>query len=597
MRRFPFTLCFERSGMSARRIVGGLVTALLATPCAMAEDGAFAGVWPPPPPPFLTGAPAPAFIPPDDATSRGARLFSYGRIVPPPPFVGADENPFAALAITTPAAPAANPVAATAGPALPDIASGVRTIVASGAVDRRRDAAQVAAFYAARDFAPLWQSESGWTPAARAALERLKTAAEDGLDLRPYPLPMLEDGDAGARARADVALSLAVAAYARQATGVRVEPARISRLITARPEIVGVEAALDAVAGAGAGAGERLAAYNPQDEGYAALRAKLAELRRSAPVAREPIPQGPLLKVGMSDPRVPLIRQRFGLSPDMDAGANPIVYDTRLASAVADFQRENGLKPSGALTPRTVAALSGDEPGRLGATILANMEIRRWLPRAPGADRIEVNVPAYALALYRGGDIVHRTRVIVGKPDSPTPIFSDRMRFLIVNPYWNVPESIISKELLPKLASDPTYLQRLGYEVSERRGKLIVRQPPGERNALGRIKFMFPNDHAVYLHDTPARGKFAASRRAFSHGCVRVDQPFKLAEMVLGPQNGWSEARVRKMIGGKERTVDLPAPLPIHLQYFTAVVDERGELKLYDDIYGHAHRVKQALGL
>ena len=453
----------------------------------------------------------------------------------------------------------------------------------------------MAAFYIARDGAPLWYDGAHWTPAAHAALETLKRSADEGLDLRPYPLPLLERGDAAALARIDLALSQAVAAYARQATGARIEPTRISRLITARPEVVAVDSALASVADAGAEAGRRLAAFNPQTAGYAALREKLAELRRSAPVARERIPKGPLLRVGMSDPRVPLIRQRFGLTPNTDAGASPVVYDTQLASLVANFQRENGLTPSGALTARTVAALSGDEPGRLESTLLANMEIHRWLPHALGPDRIEVNVPSYSLSLYRNGDVSHTTRVIVGKPDTPTPIFSDRMRFLIVNPYWNVPESIITKELAPKLAADPTYLQRLGYEVSERRGKLIVRQPPGERNALGRIKFMFPNEHAVYLHDTPSRGKFAAGRRAFSHGCVRVDQPFKLAEAVLA--NGWTEAGVKRLIGGKERTVDLPAPLPIHLQYFTAVVDDKGELKLYEDIYGHAHRVKQALGL
>lgn len=597
--------------MGARRILGGLTAVLLcASATAQERAGSHAGAWPPPPPPFVTGEEVPVFAPPADETSLVPWLLGYSRVAPPP-FAAQGDNPFAALAAAareeTAPVPASATVAVPAGPAqidisqvdIPqaDIAAELRLIAASGGADRRRDAAQVAAFYAERDFAPLWQDAAGWTPAARPVLEKLKTAADDGLDLRAYPLPMLDRADAAERARADFALSLAAAAYARQATGARVEPARISRLITARPEVVSVEAALSAVSGAGADAGARLAAFNPQDAGYVALRAKLAELRRSTPIARDRIPQGPLLKVGMSDPRVPLIRQRFGLSPDMDAGANPIVYDTKLASLVADFQRENGLKPSGALTPRTVAALSGDEPGRLEATILANMEIHRWLPRALGPDRIEVNVPAYALTLYRDGEVAHRARVIVGKPDSQTPIFSDRMRFLIVNPYWNVPESIISNEMLPKLAADPTYLQRQGYEVSERRGKLIVRQPPGERNALGRIKFMFPNDHAVYLHDTPARGKFSAARRAFSHGCVRVDQPFKLAEMVLGPQNGWSEARVRKMIGGKERTVDLPAPLPIHLQYFTAVVDEKGELKLYDDIYGHAHRVKQALGL
>jgi murein L,D-transpeptidase YcbB/YkuD len=171
------------------------------------------------------------------------------------------------------------------------------------------------------------------------------------------------------------------------------------------------------------------------------------------------------------------------------------------------------------------------------------------------------------------------------------------MQFLIVNPYWNVPQSIIKKEMLPRLSQDPDYLKRLGYEVVSRAGKLSVRQPPGERNALGRIKFMFPNDYAVYLHDTPSRALFGSSRRAFSHGCVRVDQPFLFAETVLGQDNGWSEQRVKRLIGGGERYVYLPKPLPIHIEYFTTYVDDTGRLQLRDDIYGYSHRVKMALGL
>jgi murein L,D-transpeptidase YcbB/YkuD len=184
---------------------------------------------------------------------------------------------------------------------------------------------------------------------------------------------------------------------------------------------------------------------------------------------------------------------------------------------------------------------------------------------------------------------------VVGKETTPTPVFSNKMQFLIVNPYWNVPASILKKEMLPKLAQDPNYLHRLGYEVVSKDGRMVVRQPPGERNALGRIKFMFPNDYAVYLHDTPLRALFSEERRAFSHGCVRVDDPFAFAQTVLG--KGWSEERVKALIGGKERYVYLPKPLPVHLEYFTAYVDETGRLQMRDDVYGYSRRVKAALGL
>jgi L,D-transpeptidase YcbB len=243
------------------------------------------------------------------------------------------------------------------------------------------------------------------------------------------------------------------------------------------------------------------------------------------------------------------------------------------------------------------AALAGGETPRLEAEIIANMERWRWMPRDLGERRVEVNIPDYEAAVIDNGAVIDRTRVIVGKEQTPTPVFSETMRFLIVNPYWNVPPSILRKEMLPRAAGDPGYFRRLGYEVFSRAGHLVVRQPPGERNALGRIKFMFPNDFSVYMHDTPARRLFAAQKRAFSHGCVRVDAPFRFAETVLGRANGWSEQRVKKLIGGKERYVYLPRPLPVHIEYFTAYVDAAGALQLRGDIYGYSRRVRAALGV
>lgn len=166
-----------------------------------------------------------------------------------------------------------------------------------------------------------------------------------------------------------------------------------------------------------------------------------------------------------------------------------------------------------------------------------------------------------------------------------------------MNPYWNVPLSIIKKEMLPKLAANPNYFADHGYEVVQRDGTTFVRQPPGDDNALGRIKFMFPNQHSVYLHDTNARALFGKTVRAFSHGCVRVDQPFLLAEALLGPDRGWTAKRIQKMVGGVERTINLPAPVPIHIVYFTAFVDDRGSLQMRDDLYGYSQKVRLALGL
>ncbi len=245
------------------------------------------------------------------------------------------------------------------------------------------------------------------------------------------------------------------------------------------------------------------------------------------------------------------------------------------------------------------------------ADIIANMERWRWMPPDLGNSHILVNIPEYQLRMMRNGVEIHQTRVIVGKTQTPTPVFSGDMDHLIVNPYWNIPPSIALKEMLPKLQSDPYALQAKGFEIVKR-GRVVdpatidwsggvknitIRQPPGERNALGFIKFMFPNDHAVYLHDTPSRGLFSNSERAFSHGCIRVQEPFKLAEIILNNEHGMTESRLRSMAGGSERYFNMQTKLPVHLVYFTSFVDSYGQLQSRPDIYGFNRRVKVALGL
>jgi len=221
------------------------------------------------------------------------------------------------------------------------------------------------------------------------------------------------------------------------------------------------------------------------------------------------------------------------------------------------------------------------------------MERWRWLPADLGDRHIAVNIPAYTVRVFEKGKVIHEARAIVGKPESPTPVFSDVMRHVVVNPYWHVPPSILRKEFLPRMAEDPDYAARRGYEVIRRGNSISIRQPPGERNALGHIKFMFPNQHAVYLHDTPNRSLFQRAERAFSHGCVRVDDPFTFAEIVLGKE--WPQSRVKKLIGKGERLVRLPELIPIHLTYFTLVVSDNGKLVRYPDIYKHDQRVTAAL--
>jgi L,D-transpeptidase YcbB len=509
-------------------------------------------------------------------------------------------------------APAVDPQTAAAMSAALDalVAADVKTSPI-GAGDWRAARLAIRAFYAARGFAPVWLDGHEINPHGQAALSRLNRADEDALNLAAFTLPKDIPADATPERLAEVetTLSAAVVAYAMQASGSRVVPTRISSLITARPTVADPGAALAAVAAA-ADPDAALADYNPQQKGYRDLRDQLSRMGADAPppppqpsatstAAR--IPDGPSLGLGMRDPRVPLVRARLGVPAE---GAAAEVYDLPLAAAVQAFQRANNLPPNGALTPGTAAALSGGvaapplaatatlSPARRIATLAANMEMWRWEPRDMGVERIEINIPDFTLRMMDGDDVVHSARVIVGKPDTPTPVFSNAMKYILVNPIWRVPDSIVRKEFAPRLAQDPDYLINRGYQVAEIGGHMFVSQPPGEGNALGHILFMFPNEHSVYLHDTPSRGLFGTARRAYSHGCVRLDQPMRLAELVMGP--GWG-GRLQAMIGSTQRTVMLPHPIPIHLEYFTTFVDATGALRDRDDIYGITARVAGTL--
>lgn len=460
----------------------------------------------------------------------------------------------------------------------------------------RSDREALSGYYKQAERPLAWVQDGNWTPAAQAVITRLKAADEDGLDPADYPLPnvTLRNDSAPAQwAEADLKLSVSVIRYARDARGGRIDPSRLSPLITPKldlPEIAEVLAAVSSAADAGAA----LAAYNPSHAGYQALKARLAKLRAShpsKPTVR--VPKGPVLRVGMQDPRVPLIRARFNLSEDAK-GEN--VYDERVASAVAEFQKAKGLPTNGVLTAQTVAALSGPSVAQTESELIANMERWRWLPTDLGSRHIIVNVPEYRLRFVDAGSVVHQTRVIVGKQQSQTPIFSDEMKYLVVNPSWTIPPSIMKKEILPALASDPTYAERKGYRVIRSGNRITVQQPPGERNALGYVKFMFPNQHSVYLHDTPNRKLFSAEKRAFSHGCVRVEQPFELAGEIFAQDSKWSEGKLKSLIGKGERYVHLSRPLPVHLTYFTLSVDEQGVLKSFEDLYGIDRKVRAALG-
>jgi len=288
--------------------------------------------------------------------------------------------------------------------------------------------------------------------------------------------------------------------------------------------------------------------------------------------------------------------------------ADSLTYSEEIAQAVKHFQRRHGIDPEGELNQRTIAELNRSMNHRVEQLRLS-LERWRWLPHEFSEPPILVNIPEFKL---RAGDIPGKPTliiaVVVGKAmRHQTPVLEEDMKYLVFWPYWNVPVGILRGEILPKITKDREYLQRNGYEVATysgevvtgstvsdevlaelQTGKLMVRQKPGPRNALGLVKFIFPNDNNVYLHSTPAQSLFSRTRRDFSHGCIRVEDPEALALWVLRNNPGWTEERVRAAFAaGKEQRVNLTAAIPVLIVYSSAVAEEDGEVFFFEDIYGH----------
>jgi murein L,D-transpeptidase YcbB/YkuD len=461
--------------------------------------------------------------------------------------------------------------------------------------DRKPERSAVETFYRGRQFAPLWIENGAANARAKDAIAHLRGADADGLDPTDYPTPEFKAGaDPEALATAELKLLGSALTYARHAQTGRVHYSRVAadifyNLATPEPAEILADLAL------AENAGKTLGDYNPPHAQYKALRAKLAEIRNGAgesgPVR---IPGGGTLKVGMEDPRVPQLRARFGLP----AGENN-EYDKSLSDAVKAFQKQKGISPTGTVGPATIDALNGPRRDRDADVIVANMERWRWLPRDLGKTHVILNIPHYTLKVFNGGAVVWQTKVVVGKPDTATPLLSETMKYITVNPTWNVPPSIVYNEYLPVLQQDPGALARIGVKVTQNRdGSLHMYQPPGDGNALGRIRFNFPNKFLVYQHDTPDKHLFGHDRRAYSHGCMRVQDPFKYAEVLLSltqPQEGYTQDRLKRMVGANEIDIRLATHIPVHLTYQTAFVDEAGKLVIREDIYGRDARVLNAL--
>ncbi|MCW5664124.1 MAG: L,D-transpeptidase family protein [Piscinibacter sp.] len=444
--------------------------------------------------------------------------------------------------------------------------------------------------------APRWLDDAGRPlPGARDALALLATAGDDGLDPRDYDA-------AGLAARApDAAWAAALEAnllrYLRHLHGGRVTPRDLGFGVVAAP-LPAAELArrLDEAVAAG-----RLVALadelRPAFVQYRQLRAALAAYRTLAAAGAWPVLPAP--------PAPQALRQRLQALGDLPADAPDTGSDddATLADAVRHFQARHGLAADGVPGRATQAALNVTPAQRVRQIELA-LERLRWLPPRSARPVVAVNIPMYRLWAWDAGrDDAHPALsmgVIVGRAlNTRTPVFADEMRWLVFRPSWHVPRSIVRDEILPALARDPSYLARHDMELTQVPGEALprIRQRPGPSNALGLVKFIFPNDANVYLHGTPAPRLFAQPRRDFSHGCVRVEDPVALAQWVLKDRPEWTrEAILAAMNGGDSRQVDLSAPLPVLLYYLTAMVmPEDGQLHFAADIYGHDAALERAL--
>jgi L,D-transpeptidase YcbB len=499
------------------------------------------------------------------------------------------------------AAAAAPPVDPFAGldPADRPVAEKIRDLFAAK-VDKiftsKKERAAVEAFYQNRNLAPVWFDKGIETERAKAAIARVKGSAADGLDPSEYKIANVGSANPDVLAEAELKLTATLVTFTRHLQAGRFPYQRIGHNIEVAqqpPEVADVLTKLTDAADVA----KALDSYSPPHEGYQKLKAMLAQMREKTGAGINQIPDGPALKltkVPTEDPRVPQVRTRLGLEGD----PSDLRYDAKLADAVKKYQKANDLSVSGVLDARTIRELNGPARDKQIDVVLANMERWRWLPRELGAAHVLVNIPEYQLRVFKDGAQVWTTRIVTGKPSLQTPILSADMKYITVNPTWNVPPSIVQNEYMPALQQDPTVLARMGLKViNNRDGSIHIYQPPGDGNALGRLRFNFPNRFLFSQHATPDKHLFAHDTRAYSHGCMRVLDPPKYAEVLLSianPKEGWTAEKIKRMYGSSEQDIQFQHVIPVHTTYQTATVED-GQLVLRKDIYGYDTKMISAI--
>lgn len=476
------------------------------------------------------------------------------------------------------------------------------------------------AFYTQRAEAPAWVNKRRPTENATEALKALNTARQHGFDASDYGaadlLAMSQavegiDQKSPERlqrvAEFDVRMTAALLAFGRDVAMGRTKPQSPDGSWKARrtaPDYVSTfsEALDDPL--------KWVESMRPPHAEYAALQKALDDLHGQKEKGGRPLVAPVELKPGASGPAVLALRQRLIAGGHLKAAAvapGASRFDGDVETAVKSFQNLHGLRTTGLVDKATIAAMNVPLETRIRVAAL-NLQRWRWMPDDLGASYFMVNIPQFLLVSRENGKDVMDIRVVVGKPGHNTPIFSDEMETVVLSPYWNIPDSIAEGETVPAIAKDPRYLERQNIEVLRQSGDgatvvkasdvnwddadalkgLVFRQRPGAKNALGHVKFLFPNDYNVYLHDTPADDLFAKPGRAFSHGCVRVEEPEKLAKYVLRDFPEWDEAALfAAMQAGVEKHVKLKQKIPVHIVYFTSWVDAEGGLHFQPDVYGY----------
>lgn len=477
----------------------------------------------------------------------------------------------------------------------------------------------LSAFYGANGYRPVWQSAE----LRRQLIDSVERASHDGLNPADYHADILSGlalrpmGDFSEDLRADLDLlfSDAFLMLSSHMLVGKVNPQTIHAEWTANRRQRHMESVLNEALERSNITGT-LDSLRPADPAYRKLMDARQNLTRLLGQPWLPLASRPTIRPGDRDERLSEIRRRLSLLGELEQeaanAADPLIYEAELEAAVRRFQARHGLESDGIVGQDTLTALNLLPVERL-RQIDATLERWRWLPESLGDTYVLVNIAGYELTMVENGEEVLRQRVIVGQPFRQTPVFSDRIRYLVFNPTWTVPRKLMIQDQLPQILRDPDYLSRLNISVyrgwgadREKVDPLSVDwsslnrnnfpyqlvQEPGPQNALGQVKFMFPNQYDVYLHDTPGRGLFAKVARSFSSGCIRVEQPFDLAERLLASAPGWSREKIDRVVSGAEpQTVVLPASVPVHIQYWTSWVDSEGRLQFRNDLYNRDARL------